>query len=644
MWNQTRGFMSRMRRNVAGNTIAMAAAALIPLIAAVGGAVDISRFYMATSRLQAACDSGALAARKKMGENIWEESDRLHGLTFFDQNFPDGLFGLKDLSRNYAADGQGTVTGTATGALPTTLMQIFNFGQLDLSVTCSAEINISNTDIMFVLDVTGSMNCPEDGSACPGGNNNNVESATARIKGLRTATLSFYDAVETATSGTAQVRYGIVPYASNVNVGKLIPPAYMATRGTYQSRVANINTVTDWVRQPDEITNIQRTGDLESQNLDFTWVRTNNEAACTARRPADETIVTSALGLHQGAISQTVVGDIRRTSFRDDNEDIRFRRGFTFYRSDGWCAFGWENFTGKADVFFDVVERRETRQVFASWTYRPVEFTLTDLYDDDTITLPTGTSGANQNHTWDGCIIEADSVNTATWFPLPAAAHDLNINLIPSDNAQRWKPQLPDLTYNRRNGGTRTRNNVTTNDAQALPQYDCPKEALRLADISRAQLASYVNSIAPRSSTYHDLGMIWGARFISPRGIFTADNAAAPNGDAIGRHIVYMTDGEILTSAERLTPYGVEWWDRKVTNDAANTTADARHAARFQAACRQARQENISVWVVAFGIALDQNLIDCATPGRAYHASNSAELQTRFQEIAERIAALRLTQ
>jgi hypothetical protein len=138
--------------------------------------------------------------------------------------------------------------------------------------------------------------------------------------------------------------------------------------------------------------------------------------------------------------------------------------------------------------------------------------------------------------------------------------------------------------------------------------------------------------------------MIWGARFISPRGIFRDDNDTAPNGDAISRHVVFMTDGNLVTNTDQYGTYGVEWWDRRVTTDGSNGQASSRHAARFQAACLAARNENITVWVVAFGTALTQNLTDCASPGRAYQANSTEELNSAFQEIAQKIAALRLTQ
>jgi Flp pilus assembly protein TadG len=53
-------FMHRLLHDTAANTLAIAAAAMVPLMAMVGGGIDASRYYMAAARLQAACDAGAL--------------------------------------------------------------------------------------------------------------------------------------------------------------------------------------------------------------------------------------------------------------------------------------------------------------------------------------------------------------------------------------------------------------------------------------------------------------------------------------------------------------------------------------------------------------------------------------------------------
>lgn len=63
-------WIKSLLRDRAGNTLAMIAAALFPLLAMVGGGIDMGRSYLSQSRLQQACDSGVLAARKKLGSQI----------------------------------------------------------------------------------------------------------------------------------------------------------------------------------------------------------------------------------------------------------------------------------------------------------------------------------------------------------------------------------------------------------------------------------------------------------------------------------------------------------------------------------------------------------------------------------------------
>jgi hypothetical protein len=171
----------------------------------------------------------------------------------------------------------------------------------------------------------------------------------------------------------------------------------------------------------------------------------------------------------------------------------------------------------------------------------------------------------------------------------------------------------------------------------------CVPRARRLQVATRPQLQTYVNGLIARGATYHDIGMIWGGRYTSPRGIFANDNISAPNGQAIARHIVFMTDGMLAPNRQVYSTYGIEPWDRRVTSDGSQAQMDARHEARFQAACQAAKDENITVWVVAFGTPLTASLTNCASPDRAFQASNNAALNQAFQRIAGQIAALRLT-
>ena len=653
--NSVHGILSRLARDTAGNVLAIAAAILVPMVAVVGGAVDMSRYHMATTRMQSACDSGALAARKVMGDNNFEESDRQHGLAFFDQNYPDGTFGLEDLTRDYESV-DGIVTGTASGSLPMALMGMFGFDDFRVIVTCSAEINISNTDIMFVLDVTGSMNCPDDGAYCPSGNNNNTEHSYARIKGLRSAVMDFYDIVAGSTSSSAQVRIGIVPYSSGINVGHSIPGNLMASSAPYQTRVPQFESSGETELLSFTVNNVYNRG---SNSYWYYWYNPSGHSGVRSQSQCNALAAASELGFADSYIedsiqngtlaivSETTVGTIRtriitaRGSFSRGVPVAWYSRSYS-----PPCYVDVEYYRYYADFRATIVEDIAGAQEFDEWHYKQHSWDVSGMYADGAIVLPTGANGSNQRHTWDGCIEEAATTTDSNFDPLPSGAFDLNINLVPSTEAQRWKPTLPLAVYKRDTSGGNTANELHQSGNEDHPSYYCPKASMRLTELDRATLEGYLsaaNGFRAIGSTYHDIGMIWGSRFISPHGLFSADNATAPNGDAIGRHIVFMTDGELSVNNEVYTPYGVHWWDRRVTSSTNINTVSARHAARFQAACRQARQENISVWVVAFGTELTQNLIDCATPGRAYEAGDSAELAEKFEEIAEKIAALRLT-
>src|SRR3546814_6088284 len=68
----------------------------------------------------------------------------------------------------------------------------------------------------------------------------------------------------------------------------------------------------------------------------------------------------------------------------------------------------------------------------------------------------------------------------------------------------------------------------------------------------RETFEDYVESLQPLGGTYHDVGMVWGARLLSPTGLFTDENATAPNERPISRHIVFMTDGEMAPNVPNL--------------------------------------------------------------------------------------------
>lgn len=653
-------FLHKLLHDKTANTLAISAAAMFPVLAMVGSGVDASRYFMTASRLQSACDAGALAARQAMTDDTFTTAHRQIGLNFFDQNFEDGIFGTEARIRDFTSAGDGVVAGTASTTLPTSLMGIFGFEDFDLAVTCTAEINISNSDIMFVLDTTGSMaDCP-DGTKCGSG-------AGSKIVALREAVTNFYDTVEAATSASAQVRYGFVPYSQQANVGFLLPRQYMADEHKYQSRVARFHLVDvlipgngieegDWITYSDATEWMPRnTANFGSANeADY---RFKNKSGQPTRSDKNDSKLCNSI---DGKV-YTVNGE--RWDVRSDTYVLnQWQSGSLNDRAGCSGRIIKQRQATGADVIPDTYEKQVQ---FLDYRYCQVDTTdgtpcdvvnpagspsgwetvnLATLYDDNKIDMPTGTSGAAQTHTWGGCIEEPSTVLTDIYSPIPADAYDLNINLLPANESQKWKPALNTAVWERRDAsGNRTTSWRDTTASQSVPVFRCPRAARKLGEITRTDLTTYVNALTASGNTYHDIGMVWGARLISPRGLFAAENSTAPNGDAIARHIVFMTDGAQYNNIENYSTQGIEWWDRRITGSGNSTTEFNRRASRLQAVCRAAQQENVTVWVIAFGTTLTQNLKDCASPGRAFQASDSATLNATFQEIAQKIAALRLT-
>ena len=70
-------------------------------------------------------------------------------------------------------------------------------------------------------------------------------------------------------------------------------------------------------------------------------------------------------------------------------------------------------------------------------------------------------------------------------------------------------------------------------------------------------MLAYVNTLDPGGNTYHDTGMIWGTRMISSAGIF-ADSPDTFASMPVARHIIFMSDGVIVTDSDTYSLYGIE--------------------------------------------------------------------------------------
>lgn len=629
-----RGILTRLRRDASGNTLAMIAMATIPLAAMVGAAIDMGRSYLIKSRLQAACDAGALGARRSMAGSVLDENAKTQGRNFFRINFSTDTSGATDVVFTPTGTSDGQVTATATARVPMTISKMYGTDFVNLSVACDARLEISNTDVMMVLDVTGSM-------------------SGSRIIGLRQAVMDFYDTIKNATTADARFRIGFVPYSSAVNVGidpftglEILPRNWMVDNWTYQSRTANMTTP--------GYTPTTTYGAWTTQNYGSNISNTN----CTSY---GNNVSFSGFNPSPSGNPTVPTNDVYTTSGTPATVTQTFyRRQSGSYSGNQSCNREWRTAT--------TTYAHNGRYSFTSWDYKPVTYNVATWQTGTTVTTytrntaPTGTvptSGSydmialvntpgstvtpSTSAVFDGCVEERDTVAQATYPSIPAGAYDMDILTTPFNNATSWRPMMNELVFARSGVGHEL--NVSTNRGNVTASW-CPAASSKLAVRTRAQVQTYVNGLAAVGNTFHDLGMAWGARMLSPTGMWASENSTAPNGRPISRHLLFMTDGEMYSPPDIYNAHGYENLDRRVSGASTTPTLNdlvARHDARFVAMCRAARANNMVVWTVAFGTSNTPNLISCADPGKSYAANDTAALRAQFQSIASQIADLRLS-
>lgn len=615
--------LGRLRQDVRGNTMAMMAIALIPISAMVGSGIDTARMYVVKVRLQQACDAGVLAGRKAMTSSASSTLDPVatdQANQSFRNNFKQGWMKTDAVSFTPSKTTDQQVRGVASTNVPMSIMKMFSAPDVTLNVTCEARFDVADTDLMFVLDTTGSMACTSGGTCTnttttytrPNGTTGykSVEASGSKIAGLRTAVVNFYNTIATNIDPTTHVRYGFVTYTSTVNAGFALPQSAIVDSWTYQSRSV--------------------VGD------------TNNTSS-----PTTNTYTSKS---------------------QSDCNAMAGRTPATGYTSTGQATVvtvTWTTPSGGTCVV-------KTQPVKPKWRYQPVTYDTSVFKTGVEVPDPSRLDGSKT--VWQGCVEERDTTASASFTgTLPP---DLDPDLPATNDSTKWRPMWPDVEYYRGSNttlddsgnvilpstpaspyiygdyaytGTSATTSLTPADYsanQSSGYYSCGKPVQRLKEMTATEVSNYVNAsdFVPLGGTYHDTGMIWGTRMISPTGIFAGDTAAWPGRNVPNRYIIFMTDGDMAPNASIYGMYGIENYDKRVTGSSGTSNLTAYHNARFLAECAAAKSRNIKVFVIGFGQTLTNELTQCASPGKAYYASDNAKLNDAFQEIAKQIAQLRISQ
>ncbi len=227
------------------------ALSIIPILVALGAAIDLSRAYIVEERLRAALDAAGLAVGTDPSLTLAQM--KTVAQAYFDANYPAGQIGVPGTVSVTSTDQVVTLSVSAT--MPTTVMSLV--GKDSVTISASNEITREGKklEVALVLDNTGSMS-----------SNNKMTSLKAAAKNLIAI-------LQNSGAQPGEIKVAVVPFTVDVKVGSNLKTAPWL-KWTWTTPKNN-NTG-----------DCKTTGDGENKKTTCTITPTNN-AVCVADRDQD---------------------------------------------------------------------------------------------------------------------------------------------------------------------------------------------------------------------------------------------------------------------------------------------------------------------------------------------------------------------
>jgi len=240
--------IGEFQKNRQGNVAVIFALAMMPVVAAAGVSVDLSRAYLVKAHLTQALDAAGLAVAGTPGAT--EEQLIATAQDFFAANYSEADMGAPGALQLDMGDNIVTLAASAT--LPTALLGVF--GIHDMTVNNSIEVTreTKGLEVVLVLDNTGSMG------------------SSGKIGALKSASESLIGILFGDNPRPEKLRLGLVPFAAGVNVGTDFPRAALDMAGQSSIHAENFTPGTNLWDLYDDMRNRSWTGCVQTRpgNLD----------------------------------------------------------------------------------------------------------------------------------------------------------------------------------------------------------------------------------------------------------------------------------------------------------------------------------------------------------------------------------------
>ncbi len=603
-------YFSRIVNDCRGATLPMMAVGLIPVLAAIGSAVDLGRIYMVRSQMQTGVDAGAMAGARSFGLTN-QRTDQVNN--YFYANIPDGYLGSDEMvpaSDFQTVRGINRVKVDAETELPLVFMRIFGFRTSHIEVTATAEMQPKPLEVMVVLDDTGSMQ-----TALGSG---------SRMSALKTAMYDFIDILHQGQTRRADLAMGFVTYTVTTNVGKILQDHGVA------------------IAQRDGFTNASTTYGASAA---LNW------GGCLENDQTVRDLSASATTFETGAfdIDKVLPGEDGRPGARPyhfpplTNTSSATAPGESSALSGAWATAARRAVHYQASQKNTVTSDSRRNNLYrlepngAGTTGQTLANTAAyrqhfyDFY-----------IGLNANNTYpdDDVIVRAS--DGGYFAPGSGQAWRVNYARIPYITATTdWDNPNANYGYPTRSG---------YNLKMPTPNWQCPNPSM---DVQYGRMKSeyddYIrldnHPLMPAAGTLHHIGMLWGYRLLTRDDVFTRTNPI-PDEEPL-KALVFMTDGETSAGSDPAWygAYGAVR-EKRITSATADATFRTQVMRRFAKVCENAKRDNIRVYIVSLLPAPGdtQNVFRTCAGANYLETSTQSEIKNAFSQIAVDLVDLHLTQ
>ncbi|MEQ1578589.1 MAG: vWA domain-containing protein [Hyphomicrobium sp.] len=201
--------LTEWKNDCRGTTAITFGLAVLPLLFAIGLAVDSARAHRTSGQVSAALDVAALAAAKALRLQGLNDTQLIEiAKNYFNANLEtQGIHGASLGELNMTADhATSAITLRVAAALPTTIGKLMSYDRFDMPLQSTAIFDSKDVELSVMLDVSGSM----------GG---------GKISDLKNAAKELTKMVLAANAGGAKNKIGIAPFSTAVNAGSYSSPA-----------------------------------------------------------------------------------------------------------------------------------------------------------------------------------------------------------------------------------------------------------------------------------------------------------------------------------------------------------------------------------------------------------------------------------